>query len=56
MITHERIDEQTPNGGAYSEIFYFDNNGNPSDQDIATKSVIRECTQDGELISETWSA
>lgn len=32
MATHERINEKTPNGGDYSEIFYFDKDGNAVDE------------------------
>lgn len=53
MITHERIDERTPNGGAYSEIYYFDDEGNLADREKATKCIIRECDQKGNLINET---
>lgn len=54
MATHKRINERTPNGGAYSEIFYFDKNGNATDETKATRCVIRECKANGDLISETW--
>lgn len=54
MITYERINEKTPCGGDYSEIFYFDDNGNPIDAKEATKFVIRECDHDGNLIKETY--
>lgn len=54
MAKMKRIDEETPNGGAYSQIHFFDNNGNCVDESIATKCVIRECAKDGGLICETW--
>ena len=54
MATHERINEPTPNGGAYSEIHYFDDTGESVDEAIATKCVIRECAADGTLVKETW--
>lgn len=54
MAKIERVYEATPNGGAYSEIHYFDNDGNYVDGSVATRCVIRECTKDGELIQETW--
>lgn len=41
-------------GGDYSEIFYFDDNGNPIEAERATKFVIRECDSDGNLIKETY--
>jgi len=52
-MTHKRIDGPTPNGGDYSEIFYFDNDGNAVDADHATRCVIRECKKDGTLVYET---
>lgn len=56
MATYERIDGPTPNGGAYSEIYYFDANNNPVDESKAVRCVIRECDADGNLIHETWGA
>lgn len=51
----KRIDEPTPNGGDYSELYWFDNEGNVVDaEEEATKGVIRECKADGTLINETW--
>jgi hypothetical protein len=50
----ERINEKTPNGGDYSEIYYMDNDGNVVDENVATKAVIRECKENGSLICETW--
>ena len=54
MAKHKRIEGKTPNGGAYSEIYFFDNSGNIVDESKATKCVIRECKESGELIAETW--
>lgn len=54
MVTHCRIDEKTPNGGDYSEIFYMDDFGNAVDEVSATKCVIRECKADGTLVNETF--
>ena len=54
MAKYKRINEPTPNGGAYSEIYYFDDAGLPADQETATKCVIRECAEDGTLICECW--
>ena len=51
-MTHERIDEKTPSGGDYSEIYYFDDAGNPTDSEKATNCIIRECLEDGTLINE----
>lgn len=51
--TYERIDERTPNGGDYSEVFYLDEDGNPADKEIAVTAIVRECMKDGSLIMET---
>lgn len=54
MTSYERCNEKTPNGGAYSEIYYFDKDGNIVDASIAVRCVIRECDENGNLICETW--
>ena len=54
MVNYERVNEKTPCGGEYSEIFYFDDNRNPIDAEKATIFVIRECDCDGNLIKETY--
>lgn len=54
MAKYERINEPTPNGGVYSEIHYFNDAGESVDETTATRCVIRECTEDGSLICETW--
>lgn len=51
-MTYERVDERTPMGGDYSEIYYFDDAGNPVDSEKATNCIIRECLKDGTLINE----
>ena len=50
----KRVDEKTPNGGDYSEIFYFDENGNLVDEKDAQRCIIRQCKTDGTLISEVF--
>ena len=51
----ERVNEPTPNGGAYSEAVYLDNKWQPVEQmDDADIIVISEYTKDGELIKETY--
>ena len=52
-MTNKRIDEKTPNGGDYSEIWFFDADGNIVDEEFAKTSIIRECRKDGTLISST---
>ena len=54
MATTIRHDEPTPNGGDYSEIVFFDDDGNLVDELVAERCVIRECLNDGTLVFETW--
>lgn len=54
MAKYKKIMGNTPNGGAYSEIYFFDNSGNIVDETKAVKCVIRECAENGDLIAETW--
>ena len=54
MSNYKRLDEPTPNGGSYSEIYYFNDKGEIVDEMSATRCVIRECTKDGELLNEIW--
>ena len=53
-MTHKRIDERTPSGGDYSEIYYLDKDNNVVDESAAVKCVIRECKADGTLVFETY--
>ena len=53
-MKREVIKGKTPNGGDYSEIIYFDDNGNIVDEEKATRCVIRECKSDGTLLRETF--
>lgn len=53
-MKYQKIEEKTPGGGDYSEIYYFDDDNNLVDEKQATKCVIRECRKNGELINETW--
>lgn len=52
MVNYKRIEEKTPNGGDYSEIYYMDKYGNPTDEDEAVTCIIRECKSDGALLNE----
>lgn len=54
MAKHKKIMGETPNGGDYSEIYFFDNSDNIVDEAEAVKCVIRECAENGDLIAETW--
>ena len=51
-MTSERIMGKTLNGGDYSEIFYFDEDGNLTDPQKAVRCIIRECKMNGELVNE----
>ena len=53
-MKYQKIEEKTPSGGDYSEIYYFDDDNNPIDKKQASKCVIRVCKKDGELVNETW--
>ena len=55
MATRIKIKEKTPNGGAYSEIYFFDASKNPVDEAEAVYCAIRECAENGDLIQETWA-
>lgn len=54
MAKHLKVNGRTPHGGDYSEIYYFDTDGNVVDETEAVRCVIRECTKQGKLIAETW--
>jgi len=54
-MTSERRDGPTPKGGDYSEMFYFDDDGNSVDKTVATKVIVRECKNDGTLIKEIFA-
>jgi hypothetical protein len=54
QVGYEKITGATSHGGAYAEIYYFDENGNFVDKSKAVKAVVRECDNNGEVISESW--
>ena len=54
MAKYKKIIGETPNGGAYSEIYFFDEQGHSVDETDAVRCVIRECTENGDLINEIW--
>jgi hypothetical protein len=54
VASYQKVKGKTPNGGAYSEIYFFDEDGNIVDETKAVRCVIRECSEQGELITETW--
>ena len=49
----DRIDEPTPNGGAYSIAYYFNDQGEMVDKTLATKIIIKEFSADDKLIYTT---
>ena len=53
-MTYKKVLYNTPVGGVYSEIYYFDSNLNNVDEKIASKCIIRECKSDGTLVKETF--
>lgn len=55
MAKYIKINEPTPHGGAYSEIYFFDKDGRNVDEQNAIRSVIRECDKNGNLVHEIWS-
>ena len=42
-MEYKRINEKTPSGGDYLEIWYLDDESNSVDEKIATRCIIREC-------------
>ena len=44
----------TPSGGDYSEIVFFNDDGDVVEEKDATCCVIRECKDDGSIVNETW--
>ena len=55
MATYKRINEKPPIGGDYSDIFYLNDKNDPADETVATHFIIRECKNNGELVSETFA-
>ncbi|MGM9568333.1 MAG: hypothetical protein ACI3W6_09160 [Clostridia bacterium] len=54
MAKIEKAECKTPNGGARAEIHYFDDNGSYVDEKKASRCVIREFSENGEMVFETW--
>ncbi len=54
MITFERNNEPTPNGGAYSIVYYYNAKRMPCDKSKAHYIEIVEYTKDGERICSTY--
>ena len=49
----EIIDGKMPNGGVRAEITYL-NNDIPCDKQSANKMIIKQMTEDGHVVMETW--
>ena len=52
----ERREGPTPNGGAYSEAFYFNKDGVEVVIDDASRIIIKEYTEDGRLLETTYGS
>ena len=53
-MKYERDNQPTPNGGAYSEVYYLNDQNEVVDASEAMRGVLRECLEDGTLVQETW--
>ena len=51
----KRIDEPTPNGGAYSVIYFKDKDGNPCSESAAKHFEIIEYDENNEPIMHTYT-
>ena len=51
-LVFEVIQGKTPLGGDYSEIYYFTDDMMPCEKEQATRSILRECKEDGTLVNE----
>lgn len=55
MTNPERVNKKTPNGGAYSEFYYLDKDGNLAEnRETATQFRILEKDKNGETIHTTY--
>jgi hypothetical protein len=53
-MNYKKVIHNTPAGGVYSEIYYFDLDWNNVDEENASKCIIRECKSDGTLVQGTF--
>ena len=53
-MNYKKVIHNTPAGGDYSKIYYFDSNFNIVDEENASNCIIRECKSDGTLVKETF--
>ena len=54
VMKPNRVYGPTPSGGDYSEIVFFNDDGDVVEEKDATCCVIRECKDDGSIVNETW--
>jgi len=54
-MTSERRDGPTPRGGDYSEILYFDDDGNSVDKELASRAIVKEYEKNGTVINEIFA-
>lgn len=52
-ITFEEREGKTPSGGSRSEIRYYDDNMQPVDKSRASKCIVKEFDDQGQLLNET---
>ncbi len=52
--TETRVDEPTPNGGAYSIAYWQGANGEPVNREVAVGAEIKEFDADGKEIFRTY--
>lgn len=54
METSKRINEPTPNGGAYSVAFFYNAKGEPCEESDARRVEFVEYSEDDERICSTY--
>lgn len=54
MAKTKRVNEKTPNGGAYLIAYFQDSKGNPVDETKAVKAEIVEYDSKGKAIHRTY--
>lgn len=55
IITSERINRPTPNGGAYAIAYYQDKSGQPCDKRVAAQVVVLEYDNSDEVVGSTFA-
>lgn len=54
MASERSIEGKTPNGGVKSTMYFQDDDGQPVEEDVATRAVIVEYGKDGNSIRRTY--